>query len=92
MFRPRLCLWFCYYSLCLRTASYQYFLVLGERTSSMLCLLVPVSFGRDVAASILLNFAYSATLVTHGQGCPAVPVSCSGGTAGITNSYVFCLW
>jgi hypothetical protein len=92
MFRPRLCFWFCYYNLCLRIASYQYFLALGERTSSMLVTASP-GFLRAGRSSVnFVNFAYSANWVTHGQGCPAVPVSCSGGTAGITNSYVFCLW
>jgi hypothetical protein len=28
---------------------------------------------------------------THGKGCPAVSVSCLGGTAGIANSYCILL-
>lgn len=45
--------------------------------------------GRSIVNSV--NFANSAYWVTNGHGCPAVPVSCLGGTAGIIYSYVFWL-
>jgi hypothetical protein len=38
-----------------------------------------------------VNFDTYAYSVTHGHGCPAVPVSCLGGTAGITHSLDFCI-
>jgi hypothetical protein len=35
----------------------------------------------------MVNLANFVTRVTHGKGCPAAPVSCSGGTTSIPNSY-----
>jgi hypothetical protein len=92
MSRTRLWFWFCCYNLCLKIASYQFFLALVRRTSFMLATVSPgfLRAGRSIVN--FDNFANFAHWVTYGHGCPAVPVSCSGGTAGIINNYVFCLW
>jgi hypothetical protein len=54
MFRPKLCLWFCFNSLCLWTVSFLYVLVLDENISLMLR---PATPGFLRAGDSSANFA-----------------------------------
>jgi hypothetical protein len=84
------CFWSlsCHYSLCLLLARYQLVLAIDRITSLHAETMSPgfLRAGRQFC-QILLNSDFS---VTHGHGGHAVPVSCSGGTAGITYSLELC--
>jgi hypothetical protein len=72
-------------------ASYYAVIVLVRITSFQAVIISPgfLRAGHSTVNSV--NFATYAYSVTHGHGCPAVPVSCLGGTAGITHSLDFCI-
>jgi hypothetical protein len=73
-----------------------YAVIVLVRITSLQAMLISPGFLRAGHSTVnSVNFAiyaYSMThVVTHGHGCPAVPVSCLGGTAGITYSLDFCI-
>jgi hypothetical protein len=82
----------CYgYTTSLVLASYYAVIVLVRITSLQAVIISPgfLRAGHSTVNSV--NFATYAYGVTPGYGCPAVPVSCLGGTAGITHCLDFCI-
>ena len=81
----KILLWFSCFSF---QARYYTVIVIARITSPQAVIISPgfLRAGHSTVNSV--NFATLAHRVTPGHGCSAVPVSCSGGTAGI----IFVLW
>jgi hypothetical protein len=89
MFKTLLWFWCCGYTACLMLASYYAVIVLVRITYFHAATISPGFLRASTVNSV--NFATYAYSVTHGHGCPAVPISCLGATAGITHSLDFCI-